>query len=122
MTAASRVDRAAPTPAQRYVRALDAPSDVMLVGGKAVAFGRAMRARSIRVADSAFVLTTRRVRSTTSTRALGRSPMLERDARRAVCRRRDVAGVRSGGRAQLGGRRRLARDSRSPGSSTRSST
>ena len=53
MTVASRV--VAP-PAQRYVRALEAPSDVMLVGGKAIALGRAMRA-GLRV-PTGFVLTT----------------------------------------------------------------
>ena len=53
MTAVSRV--VAP-PAQRYVRVLEAPSDVMLVGGKAHALGRAMRA-GLRV-PTGFVLTT----------------------------------------------------------------
>ena len=44
MTAASRVVAERPTPAPRYVRGLESPNDVAVVGGKAHALGRAIRA------------------------------------------------------------------------------
>ena len=120
------------------VRALGEPSDATLVGGKAYALGRMMRA-GLRVPDG-FVLTTDafdehldglRTRDRATRRRRSRA-----DERRAVRRRRAVlsAGVAravgvarrcwraAGGRAELGDRRRLARASRSPASSTRFST
>jgi len=70
MTAASRVVLSAPTRAERYVRSLELVNDVTLVGGKAHALGRAMRA-GIRV-PAGFALTT------------GHSPMEISSSRRSL--------------------------------------